>query len=39
LHERNRRWLAERDGMVVAVSPQQLADAVANFKPGQAGPS
>jgi dethiobiotin synthetase len=39
LHERNRRWLAERDGMVVAVSPQQLADAVASFNPGQAGPS
>jgi hypothetical protein len=35
LHERNRRWLAERDGMVVAVGPRQLADAVAAFKLGR----
>ena len=38
LHERNRRWLADRDGMVVTVGPQQLADAVAAFKLGQGDP-
>ncbi len=32
LHVRNRDWLAQRDHMVVAVSPRQLADAVAAFK-------
>ncbi len=41
LHERNRDWLAQRDHMVVAVSPRQLAEAVAAFKLGRpgAGPS
>jgi len=34
LHERNRQWLAERDGMAVTLSPHQLADAVATFKLG-----
>ncbi|HUC14066.1 MAG TPA: dethiobiotin synthase [Acidimicrobiales bacterium] len=34
LHERNRQWLARRDGMVVTVGPHQLADAVAAFKVG-----
>ena len=28
LHERNRDWLAQRDHMVAAVSPRQLAEAV-----------
>ena len=37
LHERNRDWLAQRDHMVVAVSPRQLADAVAAFKLGRTG--
>jgi dethiobiotin synthetase len=37
LHERNRDWLAKRDNLVVAVSPRQLADAVAAFKLGRAG--
>jgi dethiobiotin synthetase len=36
LHERNRRWLAERDGIVVTVGPRQLAGAVAAFKLGPA---
>jgi dethiobiotin synthetase len=39
LHERNRRWLTERDGMVVTVGPQQLADAVAAFKLSRADPA
>ena len=39
LHERNRQWLAERDGIVVTVGPRQLAEAVANFRPGRADPS
>jgi dethiobiotin synthetase len=38
LHQRNRRWLADRDGMVVTVGPQQLADAVAAFKLGLTDP-
>jgi dethiobiotin synthetase len=38
LHERNRRWLVDRDGMVVAVGPRQLADAVVAFKLAGAGP-
>ena len=38
LHERNRDWLAQRDHMVVAVSPRQLAEAVAAFKLGRPGP-
>jgi dethiobiotin synthetase len=33
LHERNRQWLAERDGMVVTVTPRELAGAVAAFSP------
>ncbi|HXR21815.1 MAG TPA: dethiobiotin synthase [Acidimicrobiales bacterium] len=37
LHVRNRDWLAQRDNMVVAVSPRQLAGPVAAFKPGRAG--
>jgi dethiobiotin synthetase len=36
LHERNRQWLAERDGMVVTVGPQQLADVVVGSKLGRA---
>lgn len=32
LHERNRLWLAQHDGLVVTVSPHQLAGAVAAFK-------
>ncbi len=38
LHERNRQWLAQRDNMVVTVNPHQLAEAVAAFKRGRAGP-
>ncbi|MGD0809116.1 MAG: dethiobiotin synthase [Acidimicrobiales bacterium] len=34
LHERNRRWLAERDAMVVTVTAQQLASVVAAFTAG-----
>ncbi len=41
LHQLNRRWLAQRDNMAVAVSPRQLAEAVAALKLGRpgAGPS
>ena len=34
LHERNRRWLAERDAMVVTVTAQQLASVVVAFTAG-----
>ena len=38
LHERNRGWLAERDAMVVAVSPRQLARPWRRSSLGRPGP-